>query len=78
MGTLCDGWRRIAMKKKKAPRELTQSLKSGCYRQLIQTKDKVFVFKPIKSASQAEVSTFVIPITQVHAMRLLPMQKICD
>jgi len=60
------------------PKKLTQSLKSGCYRQLIQNKDKVFVFKPIKSAPQAEVSTFVIPVSQVHAMRLLPMQKICD
>jgi len=66
------------MKKKKAPRELTQSFKSGCYRQLIQNRDNVFVFKPIKSAPQAEVSTLVIPISQVHAMRLLPMQKICE
>ena len=66
------------MKKKKTLRELTQSFKSGCYRQLIQKKDNVFVFKPIKSAPQAVVSTLVIPVSQVHAMRLLPVQKICD
>jgi len=43
------------------PKQLTQSLTSGCYRQLIQYKDKVFVFKPIKSAPQAEITTLVIP-----------------
>ena len=40
-----------------SPKQLTQSLTSGCYRQLIQNKDKVFVFRPIKSAPQAEIST---------------------
>jgi len=60
------------------PNKLTQSLTSGCYRQLIQNKDKVFVFKPIKSAPQAEISTIVIPISQVHAMRLLPIHKHCN
>jgi len=58
--------------------QLIQSLKSGCYRQLIQNKDKIFVFKPIKSAPQAEISILVIPVSQVHAMRLLPTQKRCD
>ncbi|KPA12077.1 conserved hypothetical protein, membrane [Candidatus Magnetomorum sp. HK-1] len=61
-----------------SPKQLTQSLTSGCYRQLIQNKDKVFVFKPIKSVPQLEISTLVIPISQVHAMRLLPMRKRCD
>jgi hypothetical protein len=61
-----------------SPKQLTQSLTSGCYRQLIQNKDKVFVFRPIKSAPQAEISTLVLPISQVHAMRLLPMRKRCD
>jgi len=61
-----------------APKQLSQSLKSGCYRQLIQNKDKVFVFKPIKSAPQAEISTVVIPINQLHAMRLLPERKVCN
>jgi len=61
-----------------SPKQLTQSLTSGCYRQLIQNKDKVFVFKPIKSAPQAEISTLVIPISQIHAMRLLPECKLCD
>ena len=60
------------------PKELTQSLTTGCYRQLIQNKDKVFVFKPIKSVPQVEISTLVIPISQVHTMRLLPMKKQCD
>jgi hypothetical protein len=60
------------------PKQLTQSLTSGCYRQLIQNKDKVFIFKPIKSVPQADVSTLVIPISQVHSMRLLPIHKRCD
>jgi len=60
------------------PIQLTQSLTSGCYRQLIQNKDKIFVFKPIKSAPQAEISTIVLFNSQVHAIRLLPMHKRCD
>jgi hypothetical protein len=61
-----------------SPAQLTQSLTSGCYRQLIQNKDKVFVFKPIKSVPQLEISTLVIPMSQVHSMRLLPERKLCD
>ena len=60
------------------PKQLTKALTSGCYRQLIQNKDKVIVFKPIKSVPQADISTVVIPISHVHAMRLLPTHKLCD
>jgi len=61
-----------------SPKQLTESLTSGCYRQLIQNKDKVFVFKPIKSVPQSELSTLVIPMSQLHGMRLLPERKLCD
>ena len=68
----------IFQKKGASPTQLTQSLTSGCYRQLIQNKDKVFVFRPIKSVPQLEISTLVIPMSQVHSMRLLPERKLCD
>ena len=61
-----------------SPKELNKSLQSGCYRQLIQNKDKVFVFKPIKSVPQANISTLVVHFSQIHSMRLLPVYNSCD
>ncbi|GBC63784.1 hypothetical protein DENIS_4782 [Desulfonema ishimotonii] len=54
-----------------------KSLKKGCYRLLLQNRDKLFLFYSLKKAPSASLPLVIIPMTQVHSLRILPHYNSC-
>jgi hypothetical protein len=56
---------------------MSSALKKGCYRLLIQNKDKLFLFYPIKDMPYAKVAIWVIPEDDIERLTVLPNYDSC-
>lgn len=62
---------------KKKALEKEKSLKKGCYRLLLQNKDKLFLFYSLKEFPDMDLSVVIIPQSQVRSSDILPHYNSC-
>ena len=56
---------------------LRESLQNGCYRLLLQNKDKVFVFYSLPATPTATLPVTVLPMGYVASLKILPHYNSC-
>jgi hypothetical protein len=60
-----------------SPAKLAEGLSTGCYRLLVQNKDKIFVFRPRRSLP-GELAVTALPQKVIESMRILPIYQSCE
>jgi len=56
---------------------LTAQLTEGCYRLLVQNRDTVFLFHPVRQVLPASLPLVEVPTSSIQALRILPRYESC-
>jgi hypothetical protein len=57
--------------------EKIKDLQQGCYRLLLQNKDKIFLFYTLPKVSPADLPLTIIPLSEVENIKILPHYQSC-
>ena len=69
-------WLKPSVNREDITKEMAKDLQKGCYRLLLQNKDKIFLFYTLHNAP-ADLPITIIPLNEVENLKILPHYQSC-